>query len=200
MPKSTTSDVIKLMNCNLSFPALFTPKAFAEGQAPKYQAAFVFDPSSKDGAANIKKIQAATKAVLVAHYGSSDKVPKGIKICLKDNEKEEKGYEGYEGKWFLNAANLTRPTVVNRDLSPIVEDDALMHPGCLVNASVALWVQDNQYGKRVNANLRAVQYVGKGEVWGGTAAVKAESEFEPLEAVDDAGDSDPFMGDDDIPF
>lgn len=190
--KTTNSDVIKLQNCNLSFPELFKPRAFAEGQTPKYQAAFVFDPSDKSGAANIKKVSAAIKQVLTQHYGDG-KVPKGIKLCLKDNEKEEKAYEGYEGKWFLNSSNQTRPTVVNRDLSPIQEDDAILHPGCLVNASIILWVQDNQYGKRVNATLRAVQYVGKGEVWGGSAPVKAEQDFEPLEAADDDWD-------DDIPF
>ena len=52
--KSTNSEVIKLARCNLSFPELFEPKAFAPGMAPKYQCALVFDPSSKEGAANIK--------------------------------------------------------------------------------------------------------------------------------------------------
>lgn len=191
MAKSTNSEVIKLVKCNLSFPELFEPKSFAPGMPPKFQAAFVFDPSSKEGAANIKKVTAAIKAVLVEHYGGADGIPKGFKPCLKDNATENKEYEGYEGKWFLNASNRTRPTVVNRDLSPITENDDILHPGCLVNASIQLWVQDNQYGKRVNATLRAVQYVDKGEVWGGAAPVRAEQEFEPLE-------SDGF--DDDLPF
>jgi len=77
MAKTTNSDVIKLANCNLSFPELFRPRAFAEGMTPKYQAAFVFDPSDKAGAANIKKLSAAIKAVLEEHYGAG-KAPKGI--------------------------------------------------------------------------------------------------------------------------
>jgi len=189
--KSTNSEVIKLVKCNLSFPELFEPKEFAPGMKAKYQAAFVFDPSSKEGAANIKKVNNAIKAVLAEHYGGSDGIPKGFKLCLKNNETEQKEYEGYEGKWFLTASNRTRPTVVNRDLSPITADDNILHPGCVVNASIQLWVQDNQYGKRVNANLRAVQFVEAGDVWGGSAPVRAEQEFEPLE-----GD----FPDDDLPF
>lgn len=186
---ATTSGVIKLTNVRLSFPELFVPKAFQPGQKPKYQATFLLDPSSKEGAAQIKKIKQAISDLLNQHYGEGN-VPKGIKVCLKDNEKEEKEYTGYDNMWFVATSNSNRPTVVNRDLTTLVEEDEVLYPGCIVNASFTMWVQDNQYGKRVNANLRAVQFVKDDERLGGAAPVRAEDEFEVIEGGDDDNTDD----------
>lgn len=186
---ATTSGVIKLTNVRLSFPELFAPKAFQPGQKPKYQATFLLDPSSKEGAAQIKKIKQAISDLLNQHYGEGN-VPKGIKVCLKDNEKEEKEYTGYDNMWFVATSNSNRPTVVNRDLTTLVEEDEVLYPGCIVNASFTMWVQDNQYGKRVNANLRAVQFVKDDERLGGAAPVRAEDEFEVIEGGDDDNTDD----------
>jgi hypothetical protein len=52
---------------------------------------------------------------------------------------------------------------VDRDRSLITEDDNKLYAGCYVNAIIELWVQDNSYGKRVNANLLGVQFFKDGE-------------------------------------
>jgi tripartite-type tricarboxylate transporter receptor subunit TctC len=52
--------------------------------------------------------------------------------------------------------------VVGRKLEVLTEDDNKPFAGCYVNATIRLWAQDNQYGKRINAQLRAVQYVKDG--------------------------------------
>lgn len=192
---TTTSDVIKLPNVRLSFPELTKPKAFQEGQTPKFQATFLIDPSSKDGAALIKKLRGEIQDLLVNHYGSADKVPKGFKPCLKDNAKEEKEYAGYEGMWFVSSNNTVRPGLAGRDPRiPLNQEDIdrMFYPGAVVNATITLWVQDNQYGKRVNANLRGIQFVKDGERLGGVAPVEAENEFDIVE-VDDEFDG---LGDD----
>lgn len=196
--KAVTSRKIKLENVRLSFPNLFKPEAFQAGQDPKYQATFLFDPSDKKHAAKMKEIKEVAKEILVEAYGAEDKIPKGIKLCLKDNEKEEKAYDGYEGMWFLPSNNTTRPTVVDRDLTPLTEEDGRPYAGSFVNASITLWVQDNQYGKRVNANVRAVQMFRDGERFGGAAPVVAEDEFDVIDGADeplgDAAGDDDFLG------
>ena len=189
---SATSDVVKLRNVKLSFPELFRPRAFQEGQTPKFQATFLLDPSSKEGAAQIKMLQSKIKEVLVEAYGDEKSVPKGVKACLKDNEVEGKEYNGYEGMWFISTSNTVRPTVVDRDLSPITEDDDKMYPGAVVNATITLWSQNNQYGKRVNANLRAIQFVKDSERFGGVAAANAENEFDLLDELDGADGDEPW--------
>ena len=189
---SATSDVVKLKNVKLSFPELFRPRAFQEGQTPKFQATFLLDPSSKEGAAQIKMLKGKIKDVLVEAYGDEKSIPKGVKVCLKDNEEEGKEYNGYDGMWFISSSNTVRPTVVDRDLSPITEDDDKMYPGAIVNATITLWSQNNQYGKRVNANLRAIQFVKDSERFGGVAAANAENEFDLLDELDEADGDEPW--------
>ena len=56
--------------------------------------------------------------------------------------------------------------VINRDKTPITEDDNVVYAGCYVNAIITLWAQNNSYGKRVNAQLDGVQFVRDGEPFG----------------------------------
>jgi hypothetical protein len=97
---------------------------------------------------------------------------------------KRKSYDGYEGMFVIASNNRTRPTVVDRDLTPLVEEDGKPYSGCYVNGTITLWSQDNQYGKRVNANLRAVQFVKDGDAFGVKPA-DAEDEFDVLDGDDD---------------
>ena len=76
-----------------------------------------------------------------------------------------------------------RPTLVNRDKTPIVEEDGILYSGCYVNASIDVWVMDNSYGKKVLASLNAIQFVKDGEPFG----EKSEGAdcFETLDDDDD---------------
>lgn len=176
--------VIHLNNVRLSFPQIFTPKAFETGQTAKYQATFLFDPATPEG----KKIMEALKKEIakVAQDKWKDKAPKNVqylgeKCCVKDGDDKE--YDGYAGMHFIATSNKVKPTVVDRDRTPLVESDGKPYAGCYVNATVSLWAQDNQFGKRVNANLRAIQFVGEGEAFGAQAP-DAEEEFEVVGGED----------------
>ena len=179
-----TSEVIKLPAARLSFPRLFKPKAFREGQEPRFEATFLLDPSDKTHAAVLETIRSTADEILEEHFNG--KVPKGVKLCFGDGD--EKEYDGYEGMVFLSSSNRTRPTVVDRDRTPLVEEDGKPYAGCYVNASITLWVMDNEFGKRVNANLRAVQFVRDGDAFG-VKPVDAEEEFDVLDD-DVASDGD----------
>jgi hypothetical protein len=48
----------------------------------------------------------------------------------------------------------------------LTEDDNVVYAGCYVNAIITLWVQNNSYGKRVNAQLDGVQFAKDGEPFG----------------------------------
>lgn len=171
---------IKLENVRLSYPSLFKPKAFEDGGTAKFSASFILD--KKTHAKKIKEIQAAIAQLQTDAF--KGKVPKNIKICLRDGSEKE-DTDGYgDGVMFISSSSSRRPPVVDRDLSPLTETDTKPYAGCFVNATVRLWVQDNQYGKRVNAELRAVQFAKDGEAFGATAA-DPNSEFSALEGEDD---------------
>ena len=58
----------------------------------------------------------------------------------------------------IKASSTKRPIVIDRDKSPLTEDDNRIYAGCRVNAVIELWAQNNNYGKRINASLLGVQF------------------------------------------
>ena len=82
---------------------------------------------------------------------------------------------------YLRSSNRTRPPVVNRDMSPIVESDGIIFAGCYVNATVRLFAWDHPTGgKGVSASLRAIQFVKDGESFG-AGKVDVEKEFQSID-------------------
>lgn len=167
-----------LKNVRLSFPSLFTRSSF-EGKEGKFEATFLLN--KEEHANTIKKLDAAIKAAI-----KEAKIKVGAdRLCLKDGD--ESDYDGYEGCMSFKAASSKRPTIINRDKTPLAEDDNVLYAGCYVNAIVDLWVQNNNYGKRINANLYGVQFVKEGEAFG-NAPTDVTDDFDDL--ADDSLDDD----------
>jgi hypothetical protein len=123
-----------------------------------------------------------------------------VTVCL--HEGSEKEYDGYsEENMYISASSSKRPTIVDRDKSQLAEDDRRPYGGCYVNGIVRLWIQDNNFGKKVNAELMGIQFVKDGEPFG-AAPLDADA-FEDLDAgkkdktggsgdEEAAGDDEPF--------
>jgi hypothetical protein len=174
MSDEKTSNRVMLKNVRLSFPALFKTSSF-QGSEPKYEATFILD--NEDNLDDIAKLKAAIAECASEKWGK--KIPKDLKIGLRDgSEKELDGYG--PGTMFLCAKSKNRPTVIDRDKSPLTEEDGTVYAGCWVNAQVSPWAQDNQFGRRVNFNLVAVQFRRDGEPFG-------DASFDPddFEVVED---------------
>jgi hypothetical protein len=167
------STVITLKNVRLSFPQIWTPKAYLEGQTPKFSCNLLLDKATQKD--QIEALREAIKAAAMEAF--QGKPPKGIKVCLGDGE--EKAYDGYENAMFVSCSSRQRPVIVDRDRTPLVEEDGRPYAGCYVNAAVSLWVQNNQWGKRVNCNLNALQFVRDGESFG-SGAVKPDAIFDDI--------------------
>lgn len=150
---------IGIKAARLSFPSLFTTAKFGGDDTGKYEATFILD--KKEHASVIKAIQDESnrlqKEELKSKVGPD-------KLCLKDGD--ETGRPEFEGKMTIKASTKKRPTVINRDKSPITEDDNIIYAGCYVNAFISLWAQNNQFGKRINATLEGVQFARDGEAFG----------------------------------
>ena len=174
-----------LKNVRLSFADIFEAKAVNDGE-PRYSCNFLIDPEDPQ----IAKIKMAIKDVMQAKWGDNQPKLKAAQFCLRDGSEET--WDGYEGMMYVSASNKKRPTVVDRDRSPLTKDDGKPYSGCYVNAVVRVWAQENQYGKRVNASLEAIQFYKDGDAFG-AAPVKAEDVFDDL--GDDFGDDE-----DDLPI
>lgn len=168
---------ITLKVARLSYPHLFVPQPPMPGSAPdakpKYNCRFLV--SEEDRAT----VEAGIQQVLAEKYPTG--VPKAFtpdKLCLRKDPEMD--------CWFVASSNENQPRVVDKKKQPLDGSGGIPYAGCYVNAVVRLWVQDNKYGKRVNASLEAVQFVKDGERLG-HAPVDIDEAF-------------PDLSDDDIPF
>lgn len=171
---------IKLQNVRLSFPSLFR-KAVFNGEETKYEGTFLID---KDGQAD--KIDEIKKAIsgLIKSNLKGAKLGED-KLCLRDGDDVD--YDGYAGCMSLKASTPKRPMVIDRDKTPLTEDDNRIYSGCYVNAIVELWAQNNAYGKRINATLLGVQFYADGEAFGDGGSTASADDFD---AFDDGDDDD----------
>ena len=165
---------IKIKNARLSFPSLFK-KAEFNGVVGKYEATFLFPKT------DTKTYDAIMNAIEECKKENKVKVASD-KICLKDGDDIE--YDGYAGMWAVKASNNKRPLVIDRDKTPLTEEDERLYAGCYVNAIIEPWAQNNQFGKRINANLLGVQFVKDGEPFG-DAVTASEDDFDELDDEDD---------------
>lgn len=172
---------ILMNNVRLSFPSLFREKKFAQTDAKgSYSATFILDKKT-----NAKEIAEIKRAIdLLVKDTFKGKHPGATRVCLRDGS-EKSDTDGYgEGVMFISARTDKRPQVVNRDLTPLTEDDGKPYAGCYVCATIEIWAQDNQYGKRINAKLRAVQFAKDGSPFG-EANIDVNKEFKPIGDDDD---------------
>lgn len=173
---------VKLNNVRISFESVFKKKKFGEDDPnPKYAATFLMDKERQRGL-----IDACWDAIDDAKYAEwGDKQP-GIrddKLALRDGDDEK--YDGYEGMMYVAARSDRRPKVFDRDKSPLTEDDGVIYSGCIVNAVVRFWPQNNKWGKRINASLEGVQFVRDGEAFG--PAPLSDDAFDDLGEDRDGG-------------
>lgn len=153
------SKKITLKKVRLSFPSLFKMGSFGGESTGKHKATFILDKvehaeiikALETEITNLMKTELKTKL-------SADKV------CLKDGDELER--PEFKDKMTIKAATKKRPLVIDRDKSPLTEEDNKIYAGCYVNAIVSLWVQNNSYGKRINAQLDGVQFHSNGEPFG----------------------------------
>ena len=173
-------------NVRISFPKLFNAESFAGDPTskPAYSASFLLPPNHPQ----LKALKAAIVAVAKEKW--AEKAPAMLKAieskdasCLHDgNNKADT--DGYAGNFYLSARSYTRPLVIDRDKTPLTEADGVIYGGCFVNVLVDIYAQDSQFGKRINAVLKGVQFLRDGDSFGGGAPASPDA-FDDLSDQDD---------------
>lgn len=177
---------VTIKNARLAFPSVFTAKSFPGSDKASFSVTAIIEP----GSPVIKEIEAEMDRVGAEKFGAKWAAVKK-ELVAKDRMATHDGdlkseYEGFPGNLYINASNKSRPTVVDRDLSAIVEADGKIYAGAYANVIVDFWAMNNDYGKRVCATLMGIQFVKHGEAFSG-GGVAAPSAFEVM-ADDDTDD------------
>lgn len=167
----------------LSYLNVFTPKAI-DGGDPKYSASILIPKSDK---ATLKKIDAAIKNAIEVGKGKwGGKVPKNIKLPLRDGDEEREDDEAYAGHFFVNASSNTKPGIIDRDRTEIL-DSTEIYSGCYARVSINFYAFDVNGNRGIACGLNNIQKWADGEPLGGRA--RAEDEFDEIE-----DDDDDFLG------
>ena len=170
-----------LTNVRGAFLELFEPKVIGNDPKaePRCSGAFIMDPNTPEGQANMNKVVQAIQTVAAEKWGAkAAEVLEGIKakgkMCLQPGSTRAE-YDGFAGMVFVAANNKARPFVLDRDgKTPISAADGKAYSGAFYNVSIDVWAQDNEWGKRVNAKLLAVQFCRDGEAFSGGASYSQE--------------------------
>jgi hypothetical protein len=162
---------ILINGVRLSYPHLFKAWAGGEDQEAKFSGKFWLDKKThKDAIVALNKHLQALQQEWFKGRIPSDK------LFFKDGAASGKDEEA--GQFIVSASEKVRPTVINRDKSPVTEADDIVYAGCFVNVLIRPWKQANKFGKRINANLLAVQFVRDGERFTGVDRPDVDDVFE----------------------
>ncbi len=181
--------VIMLSNVRVAFPHFWTAQQVNGQGKAAYSGNFIMPPDHPD----VARIREAITAAANAKW--KEKAPAQLaaliaadKVCLHSGELKAQ-YEGFTGNLFLSARGYTPPLVIGQDptAGPLLESGGKPYSGCFVNAQVAIWAQHNNYGPRVNAQLRGVQFLRDGPAFAGGAVSQADD----FEQVDNSADDAP---------
>lgn len=170
---------IRLNNVRLSFPVLWAAKTVNGEGTPAFSASFLLDPADDQ----VGALSLAVNQIARDKWGAkADAILKQMraqdKTCLHDGDLKA-NYDGFMGMLYVSARSSTRPLVIDRDKTPLSESDGRPYAGCYVNASIELWAQDNNYGKRINASLRGVQFLREGDAFAGGGSA-TEDDFDEI--------------------
>jgi hypothetical protein len=170
-------DVI-LRNVRLGFFNGYEPGSY-EGKL-SYSAQLIVDPKSANVAALDKAIEQ------VAREKWKDRAPavlevlrKQDRVCFRHGPKMSGDgvvFDGFDGMYYCSASSRAeqRPLMLKRDKTPSVASDGLLYSGCYADVKISLWAQDNQFGKRVNAQLKVVQFRADGDAFSGGTPPSAD--------------------------
>ena len=195
-----------LEGARLSFArGLFVAEAMEEGQTKKFGADFIIEPTTKvykvalvDGKTVRTPIDMPTAMIETANETWKGKGKEMLaalessKKCYRNGDARMtptgEVRQGYAGHYYLAAKNATRPTVLDKDKTPLTEQDGKPYSGCYVNVSVEIYGMSDMKKKGVHASLKGVQFHSDGESFGGSSAASAD-EFDDLS---DSGAGDTY--------
>lgn len=187
--KSSLSETdVRTLDVRLSFPALDKKKPNGPGSdKSSFQATLLLPPGT-----DLAPYKAAIKAAILKKWGKLE--VKGMRP-VPMHKAETKDYAGYEAGWLYVPTKTDTPVPLV-DRQRIAVDPSKFFAGCWVRAHIRCYAYDNQFGKGVSFELKALQFIKDGDRLDGRGKPSNPDEvFEALEMEDTTP-----TGGDDLPW
>lgn len=172
---------VVLRNVRLSYVHLDQPYSQNSGDNPKYSVVVLVPKQPGDNRARIDAaIQAATQRAR-EKFGQAFPVQPKISVHDGDGVRPSDGQpfgEECRGCWVFTASSRTRPSIVDRNMQPIL-DPTQLYSGIYANIGVTFFGYNAPQNKGIGVALDNVQKVADGEPLGGARA-SAEDDFTAL--------------------
>lgn len=153
---------------------VFEPTALNDGDTPKYNICILIPKSDTKTLEAVRKaIEAAKTAGKSKIADKNGKIPSTLKIPLRDGDEERSDDPAYEGMMFINANSTRKPSIVDKDLNPIMSQEEF-YSGCYGRASITFYAFNVQ-SKGIAAGLQNLQKLEDGEMLSGGST--AEEDF-----------------------
>ena len=153
---------------------VFEPTALNEGDTPKYNICILIP---KSDTRTLKAIETAIENAKVAGKAKiadkNGRIPSTLKTPLRDGDEERGDDPAFEGMMFVNANSTRKPSIVDKDLNPIMSQEEF-YSGCYGRASINFYAFNVQ-SKGIAAGLQNLQKLEDGEMLAGGST--AEEDF-----------------------
>jgi hypothetical protein len=180
---------IMLKDVRQSFMCYWKPEPFPNGNDPTpYYSGTYLLPMDHPQLPELEKICVELTNEKFGKRGPA--VLKAIKmtgkIFLRDGETKP-DYDGFPGNMFVSARSKVRPNYFTGSKEEITESQGILYSGCYVNVSLEMFAYDKG-NNGLGARIRGVQFLRKGEAFGGGGPPAASDEFDEIEAPDEETD------------
>lgn len=171
--------------CRLSYTHLFS-KYSPDGDPDngKFMTNVLIPKGEKETVKALEAaIEAAKKAGIVSKWDGKE--PKKLDMPLRDGDTDKEDDDVYAGHFFVNAKCVTRPGVVDKQRSPIMDEDEV-YSGMWAVVSVTFFPYNVSGNRGIACGLNNVMKAKDGERLGGR--VSADTEFNGVELDDEDDD------------
>ena len=154
---------------------VFEPTAMNEGDTPKYNICILIP---KEDEKTLNAVRKATDAAIEIGksklVNSQGKISSNLKTPLRDGDLEREDDSAYAGCYFINANSTRKPSIVDKDLNPIM-DKGEFYSGCFGRASINFYAFNQSGNKGIACGLNNLQKLADGEMLAGGSS--AEDDF-----------------------
>lgn len=164
----------------LSYANVWKATAIGDSEEKKFNTTILIDKTDKATLDAIAVAVEAAKELGKTKWGG--KIPKNLKLPLRDGDIDKPESDEYAGMMFLSASGKQKPGIVDRNRKEIT-DESEVYSGCYCRLSLNFYAFDVKGNKGVGVGLNNIMKIKDGEAFSGRAS--AESDFADIEVEDD---------------